>query len=81
MVRISKVRKDPNRKRKPEPTLTVGIRPSVVKDLITVLSKFSWHKMELLQLGQKEHADRLLALNLFRESVAEELRKFENTKK
>ena len=58
----------------------MSLRPLVAKDVISILSKFSWHKMELLQVGQKEHADRLLALNLFRESVAEELRKVEKKK-
>lgn len=77
MVCNSTMRKDPNLKRKPEPTISVGIRPSVARDLIYVLSKFSTNKMELLQPGQKEHADRLLALNLFREDVAEALRKAE----
>ena len=62
--------------RKPqEPQVTVSLGLSVARDLVTVLSKFSDHKMSLLQLGQKEQATRLLNLNLFRVSVEEAMRK------
>jgi hypothetical protein len=78
VVRDSKVRKNPNLKKKPEPEMQVRLRLSVAKDLIVVLSKFSNHKMDLLRPGEKDHADRLLALNLFRVRVEEELRKHDN---
>ena len=69
------------KKKKPEGEIVVSLRPSVAKDLITVLVGFSVHKMGLLAVGEKSHADRLLALNLFREDVAEALRNHENHKK
>ncbi len=63
------------KRKKPEPEFKVGLRPSVAKDLIVVLAKFSNNKMDLLQMGQKDHADRLLALNLFRIDVENALKK------
>ena len=61
--------------KKEEPELTVKLRLSVARDLVTVLAKFSDHKMTLLQVGQREQATRLLNLNLFRISVGEAMRK------
>lgn len=55
--------------------LSVRIEPSVAKDLITVLAKFSNLQMDHLLYGDKKKADRMLALNLFRVSVEEEMRK------
>jgi len=62
-------------KKKLEREITVSLQPSVARDLITVLYKFSNNKMEFMTVGNKSHADRLLALNLFREDVAEALRR------
>lgn len=59
------------KKQKPERKFEIMIAPSVARDLITVLYKFSEHKMELLHLGQDDQAERLLKLNLFREDVRE----------
>ena len=67
------------KKTKEEPELTVKLRLSVARDLVTVLSKFSDHKMSLLRLGQKEQVTRLLNLNLFRVSLEEEMRKHGDT--
>ena len=61
--------------------MTVSLGLSVARDLVTVLAKFSDHKMTLLQLGQKEQANRLLNLNLFRISVEEAMRKNADKKK
>ena len=60
---------------KKEPMLQVSIKPSVARDLIRVLSKFSAHQMEGLLYGDTKRADRLLALNLFRAHVEEAMRK------
>jgi hypothetical protein len=63
-------------KSKPEEaTVEVALRPSVAKDLIVVLLKFHENKMELLQIGQSDHAERLLGLNLFRHDLEEAIRK------
>ncbi len=61
--------------KKPEPRITVGLRLDVAKDLITILAKFSDHKMKLLQVGQTDQAERLLNLNLFRFDVEAAVRK------
>lgn len=61
----------------PEPEITVRLRLSVARDLVTVLAKFSNHKMQLLQMGQHDQATRLLNLNLFRVDVEEKVRKAE----
>ena len=61
-----------------EPQVTVSLGLSVARDLVTVLAKFSNHKMTLLQVGQHDEATRLLNLNLFRRGVEDEMRKVLN---
>ena len=65
------------KKKAGEGTLSVSLSPSVARDLITVLQKFSVHKHGLLQMGEKEQAQRLLELNLFRQEVEERLSGYE----
>lgn len=63
--------------KKREPEIQVGLSLSVAHDLVTVLAKFSNLQMERLLHGDTKRADRLLALNLFRAEVEEQIRKVE----
>ena len=61
------------KRKEAEATVTVALRPSVARDVITVLRKFSEQRMEKLLVGDHDTADRLLALNLFRHDLEETL--------
>ena len=56
-----------------EREISVSLSPSVARDLITVLQKFSQNQMERLLHGDKKRADRLMALNLFRADVEQKI--------
>jgi len=56
-------------RKKAEATISVALRLSVARDLVTVLRKFSELQMERMQVGDLVRADRLLALNLYRRDL------------
>ena len=58
--------------------LNLAFSPSVARDVVTVLRKFSEQRMEKLLVGDHDTADRLLALNLFRRDIENALEKHEN---
>jgi len=68
----------PPKRKKGEAMLNLAFSPSVARDVVTVLRKFSEQRMEKLLVGDHDTADRLLALNLFRRDIENALEKHEN---